>query len=64
MPTATSATRIRNRTEFDWGDEHKPEVLTEAAKQALNERIGTLTQLINETLSAISSYTGPTHART
>jgi len=24
-----------NRTELDWGDEHKPEVLTEPQKQAL-----------------------------
>jgi hypothetical protein len=53
-----------NRTELDRDDQHNPPVLTEEQRVAINAKNRRIDEIVTETLTTISRYTGHTHART
>jgi hypothetical protein len=53
-----------NRTELQRDDQHKPPVLTEPEKQALNERNRRLDGIVADVMSTIKNYSTHNHART
>jgi hypothetical protein len=53
-----------NRTELQRDDDHKPPVLTEQERVALNSRNARINEIILDTLSTINNYSANVHSKT